>query len=137
MARNKPSPHHISPLDCIQTDLTCGIRLAGLIDILVFNPPYVPTASTEYDRETLRNTWAGGCDGMETTSRLWPHLRTLLSTDGVFYLVCVAGNSPDRIAAALGQLGFTCNTVLSRLAGREKLSVLRFTISTTSISKFP
>ena len=49
-------------------------RLEHAVDILVFNPPYVPT----YDEEMhaaqhdtgISGSWAGGADGMQVTDAL-------------------------------------------------------------------
>lgn len=46
-------------------------RLAGKVDVLVFNPPYVPTDEQEADgaqtEGALSAAWAGGLVGMTTT----------------------------------------------------------------------
>lgn len=49
-------------------------RLHGKIDVLVFNPPYVPTsvdeASYAQDERGIAGAWAGGEDGMRVTNVL-------------------------------------------------------------------
>jgi release factor glutamine methyltransferase len=44
------------------------------VDILLFNPPYVPTATDEasgaQSNADIAGSWAGGTDGMEITDRL-------------------------------------------------------------------
>lgn len=58
------------------TSLTSGLlsRLRCGVDVLVFNPPYVPTIDEEaYDAQDLGNlagAWAGGMDGMHVTNTL-------------------------------------------------------------------
>ena len=46
-------------------------RLKNSVDILLFNPPYVPTESEEayyaQSEMTLPGSWAGGTDGMQVT----------------------------------------------------------------------
>lgn len=46
-------------------------RLAGKVDVLVFNPPYVPTEEEEGDSAQIEGSlsaaWAGGAIGMTTT----------------------------------------------------------------------
>lgn len=58
------------------TSLTQSIypRLRHSIDILLFNPPYVPTDTSEADAAQLgadiAGAWAGGIDGMKVTDVL-------------------------------------------------------------------
>lgn len=49
-------------------------RLRNSVDVLVFNPPYVPTESEEaqegQEHGQISSSWAGGYDGMEVTNKL-------------------------------------------------------------------
>lgn len=49
-------------------------RLEHAVDILVFNPPYVPTYNEEMDAAQhdtgISGSWAGGADGMQVTNTL-------------------------------------------------------------------
>lgn len=49
-------------------------RLEHAVDILVFNPPYVPTYDEEMDAAQhdagISGSWAGGTDGMQVTDAL-------------------------------------------------------------------
>jgi release factor glutamine methyltransferase len=49
-------------------------RLGHAVDILVFNPPYVPTSDEEVDAAQIdagiAGSWAGGTDGMQVTDAL-------------------------------------------------------------------
>ncbi|KAI4529029.1 hypothetical protein K525DRAFT_182879 [Schizophyllum commune Loenen D] len=105
-------------------------RLKHSIDILLFNPPYVPTESEEayYAQSgmTLPGSWAGGTDGMQVTDLFLPDVPDLLSPNGRFYLVAVKQNNIQDIASRMGALGLDCETVLQRRAGREHLFILRF-----------
>ena len=51
-----------------------GYRLAHKIDVLLFNPPYVPTSEEEaygaQDSRGIGGAWAGGSDGMQITNVL-------------------------------------------------------------------
>ena len=71
---------HLSP---VLTNLTSGLlpRLEGSVDVLIFNPPYVETATEEREhaqegfhtgeeRNGIDKAWAGGIAGMEVTEKV-------------------------------------------------------------------
>lgn len=51
------------------TDLISGVALEGSVDILIFNPPYVPTPSEEVNSDGIEASWAGGLHGREVIDR--------------------------------------------------------------------
>ncbi|PYH90024.1 hypothetical protein BO71DRAFT_362281, partial [Aspergillus ellipticus CBS 707.79] len=98
------------------TDLISPLRPRS-IDILLFNPPYVPTPdlpilptpstssqtemtrSEKFDHESylLSLTYAGGRDGMETTERLLDAIPGVLAKRGVAYVLLCAQNRPREV----------------------------------------
>ncbi|KAG6003420.1 hypothetical protein E4U21_002053 [Claviceps maximensis] len=119
----------------------------SVIDVLVFNPPYVPTpempvrpkafdeeertGETSWDGDSylLGLAYAGGRDGMETTERLLDMLPGMLARRGCAYLLLCAQNRPDDVRARIRKFGreWRAETVGSsgKTAGWEKLQVLR------------
>ncbi|KAI0052901.1 S-adenosyl-L-methionine-dependent methyltransferase [Auriscalpium vulgare] len=107
-------------------------RLANSVDILLFNPPYVPTYEEEaIDAQhgaDLSGSWAGGSDGMRVTDILLGQVGNLLSPKGHFYLVAVKQNNIPEIQRLMqSEHGLRSQIVLQRRAGREHLFVLKFT----------
>ncbi|KAG6020148.1 hypothetical protein E4U41_002961 [Claviceps citrina] len=125
-------------------DLGSSCRPA-VVDVLVFNPPYVPTpampvrpeafddeggqTSWEGDSYLLGLAYAGGRDGMETTTRLVSALPGLLAPRGCAYLLLCAQNRPDRVREDICGFGpeWRVDVVGSsgKTAGWERLQVLR------------
>ncbi|CAG5136453.1 unnamed protein product [Candidula unifasciata] len=101
-------------------------RLAGTVDVLLFNPPYVVTPSSEIASADITASWAGGVRGREVTDKLLPKVKSLLSSNGVFYLVAIQENDIDDIQQLMCKNGFRMTCVASRRAGREFLTVLKF-----------
>ncbi|XP_067421737.1 methyltransferase N6AMT1 [Emydura macquarii macquarii] len=116
---------HIQP---VITDLVTGLlpRLNGKVDLLLFNPPYVVTPSEEVGSHGIEAAWAGGKNGREVVDRLFPLVPDLLSKGGLFYLVTIKENNPDEILETMKKYSLRGIRVLSRQAGRETLTVLKF-----------
>ncbi|KAG5981420.1 hypothetical protein E4U55_002953 [Claviceps digitariae] len=115
------------------------------IDVLVFNPPYVPTPEMPvrpeaFDEESAETSWdgdsyllglayAGGRDGMETTGRLLSMLPAMLARRGCAYLLLCAQNRPQDVRARIEAFGreWRAEVVASsgKTAGWERLQVLR------------
>ncbi|KAH9912255.1 S-adenosyl-L-methionine-dependent methyltransferase [Epithele typhae] len=106
-------------------------RLKHAVDLLLFNPPYVPTDAEEADAAQddagIAGAWAGGQDGMAITDVVLDQVENLLSPRGRFYLVAVKQNDIQGICGRmLTQHGLRGEVALQRRAGREHLYVLRF-----------
>ncbi|KAK6464678.1 S-adenosyl-L-methionine-dependent methyltransferase [Scheffersomyces coipomensis] len=120
-------------VDSCQMNLTSAIK-SETIDLLVFNPPYVPaTEVPDIPNDPEDDTWLdlallGGEDGMVTTWKLLDDLDTILSpTKGVAYILFCARNNPDKVAEIMRSRGWNVETVILRKAGWEVLSILKFT----------
>lgn len=118
----------------IQGDLaTCLIeRLAGSVDLLVCNPPYVATPDS--GGRGLSAAWAGG--GRQGRGAVIdPLIRQLssglLSPNGVAYVIVEQCNRPDEVASFARSLGLEASVVVGRRAGRELLAVLKFGLPRT------
>lgn len=116
-------------VDVVQADLVSTIRPRS-IDILLFNPPYVPTPNEEISGTGIEVSWAGGEDGRVVIDRLLPMVSSVLSATGVFYMILVEENKPKEVVRELGDLGFASNIVLKRRASNELLMVLKAIRST-------
>ncbi|CAK7214458.1 S-adenosylmethionine-dependent methyltransferase [Sporothrix curviconia] len=103
-------------LGAVRADLVAVLR-PGQVDVLLFNPPYVPTPSVPAndncaaaaaaddsadavfarDSHLLELAYAGGHDGMETTDRLLAALPDVLSARGCAYILLCAQNRPEAV----------------------------------------
>jgi release factor glutamine methyltransferase len=122
--------HDCSPRsDVVASESLCSFKSSLSFDIILANPPYVPTSTEELseslailragrqkpvldsagDRETesaaFTLTWAGGEDGIEMTKKMLRAALGHLSLDrGRLYLVVVAENHPDVLKAYATEL---------------------------------
>lgn len=117
--------------DTLQMSLNLGIR-PKVIDVLVFNPPYVPAETVpEIPTDKEDYTWLdlallGGEDGMEVTWIVLLNLDKILSPEGAAYILFCARNNPDQVQHVMQKRGWKTRTIEKRKAGWEVLSVIEF-----------
>ena len=141
-------------LSTVQADLGSAVRPHS-VDVLVFNPPYVPSAELpelirsnianrisnnsstsssegrfEEDSHSLSLSYAGGKDGMEVTNRLLDQLPKLLSLDrGTAYVLLCKQNKPEQVMERVRCWGSSWAVDVvgrsGKTGGWEKLQVLR------------
>ncbi|KAK7908125.1 hypothetical protein PG985_015428 [Apiospora marii] len=134
-------------LGAMQGDLTAPLR-DGSVDVLIFNPPYVPTEELprqptatdmvtsetaptfQDDSYLLSLSYAGGADGMEITDLLIGRLGEVLAPRrGCAYVLLCAQNKPEAVKARVRGFGseWRAETVGSsgKQAGWEKLQIVR------------
>lgn len=142
-------------VDVINMDLLSAFK-KHKIDLLIFNPPYVPTSHNEheenlqehkkfYDKEAVKEfdkgnkmlikSWAGGKDGCEIIDRLLKDLKDILSSNGIFYLLLIKENKPEEIRKRLEILGFSSEKTIDRKIRGEHLLVLKIHHKTKQLSK--
>ncbi|TFB06262.1 eRF1 methyltransferase catalytic subunit MTQ2 [Trichoderma ghanense] len=141
----KQVPHGMY-LGSVMGDLAAPLK-PNSVDVLVFNPPYVPTSEMPSRPETFKEevsssetsfdddsyllalSYAGGADGMETTDRLIAGLHEVLSPRGCAYVLLCAQNKPEAVKERIRGMegGWRAETVGSsgKTAGWEKLQIVR------------
>ena len=128
-ARRTGAANGVPRLEVVRGDLAEALaaRLAGHVDVLVFNPPYVPTPSDEVGSDGIEAAWAGGADGREVIDRLLPRVGALLRRPrGRFYMVLVEENRPADVAKILATQGLSASCVVKKRARNEHLAIYRY-----------
>jgi len=97
------------------------------VDVLIFNPPYVPTSDDEVGSTGIEASWAGGKNGRTVLDRALPQISMLLSRPyGVAFIITIDENNPEEIATIMLQrYQIQVTPVLRRRARNEFLSVLK------------
>lgn len=110
-------------LDLVRADLLDGID--GPFDLIVSNPPYVPSDET---RELLAQGWGepalaldGGADGLDLIRTLITQARARLVPGGIL-LIEADGSQTGKIRAMLTEAGFAGTETWRDLAGIERVS---------------
>mmetsp|Transcript_32643 Transcript_32643/g.80813 ORF Transcript_32643/g.80813 Transcript_32643/m.80813 type:complete len:229 (-) Transcript_32643:298-984(-) len=112
--------------DGLQGDLFRAIRPRQTFDMMLFNPPYVPSPAEEMCEGGIAAAWAGGVDGREVIDRFIQQAPDHLADGGCIYLLSERRNKPEEIRQLFKQKGFCSEEVLHRRAQNELLNVTRF-----------
>lgn len=105
--------------------------LAGRFDLIVSNPPYIPsgeiaTLSVEVREHDPLLALDGGTDGLEPYRLLASSLPLLLAPEGIIVFEIGAGQGPD-VVALMRVGGFECRGSRNDLGGHER--ALIFTLA--------
>mmetsp|Transcript_23131 Transcript_23131/g.35678 ORF Transcript_23131/g.35678 Transcript_23131/m.35678 type:complete len:281 (+) Transcript_23131:74-916(+) len=116
----------IDSFEAVQCDLASSLlpRFEGNADVVLFNPPYVPTPDDEVGSNGIEASWAGGQHGRRVVDRAIPQIAQLLRRPtGVGYLITVDDNIPEELAALFQEHGLSMVPLMRRKASNEYLSV--------------
>jgi release factor glutamine methyltransferase len=138
----RTAERNLASVDAILTCLADGLPAdRRLFDVILFNPPYVPTECLcplarrpcrqgidKCDPETLLEaSWAGGADGRYWIDKVMGKVDGLLSDRGVFYMIALDANKPAQLLQwAQTEWNLKSSVVMRRKAGCESLNVLKF-----------
>jgi release factor glutamine methyltransferase len=108
-------------------DWTRGIE--GRFDLIVSNPPYIPTVDLPRLPREVRNfdPWLaldGGIDGLAAYRRILPESRRLLAPGG-WLLVELGAGQAAKVTAVASQCGFTDVRTYQDLAGANRVAAIR------------
>ncbi len=127
---------NLKSIDFVECDLATPLLedKEGTVDVLLFNPPYVPTEDSEVSGNGIEISWAGGTDGRLVVDRALPQIAKLLRRPtGVCYMITVDDNRPCEMATILKQsYGLNMVPLVRRRARNEYLSVQKISWMTTT-----
>ncbi|EEF29677.1 n6-DNA-methyltransferase, putative [Ricinus communis] len=114
--------------ELISTDIASGLekRLQGMVDVMVVNPPYVPTPEDEVGCEGIASAWAGGENGRKVIDRILHVADCLLSEKGWLYMVTITCNDPSQLCLKMRKKGYASRIVVQRSTEEESLHIIKF-----------
>lgn len=127
--------HNQSSIQIVNTDLAESLvdRLENKVDLLIFNPPYVPTSINETEANSINKinlSWAGGSDGRQLIDKFLKDYvpRMLSMPDGVVYLVALDKNNIHELLNYYSSTEYNIkgSVVNERKAGIERLSIIKY-----------
>lgn len=104
-------------IEVIRTDMFNGLKAEPCFDMIIFNPPYLPTSDDEKVPGWLNYAFDGGSDGRAAVERFLDEVCEYLVSDGVILLLVSSLTGIEYVSSRMDALGFDVEIV-----GREKCS---------------
>jgi release factor glutamine methyltransferase len=114
-------------LTVVEGDLLAA--LPGPFDLVVFNPPYLPTAPDEIVPGPLNLAFDGGPDGNTTVLRFAAQVAALRPPPGTVLVVHSSLSDPAPLDAALGAAGYSADIMMDESHFFERLAVRRYRLA--------
>jgi release factor glutamine methyltransferase len=112
-------------VEVVRTDLVAG--LCATFDLIVFNPPYLPTRKEERIEDWLERALDGGPSGREVIERFVRDIKRVLAPEGRILLCISSLTGIEAIQDLILHQGFHGRIVQSTGIGGEELLVVRLT----------
>jgi release factor glutamine methyltransferase len=110
-------------IEVVRTDLVCGLR--GAFDLILFNPPYLPTQPEERMDDWLEYALDGGKNGRAVIERFALTVDDVLAPEGrILLLISSLTGLPDVQGLFAGQ-GYSAGIAMQQDVEGEVLYVLK------------
>jgi len=125
---NVKDKYNLEKMKVVYSNLFDSIDDNEKFDLIVFNPPYVPTEDLEKEDDSINGydlAVNGGKDGREIIDSFLEKLPNHLEREGVCYLLVSSLNNPVEIIENFKQKKLNAEIVNSKKLFFEELFVLR------------
>ena len=110
-------------VDVVRGDLFSGIR--STFDLILFNPPYLPTQPDERIDDWLEFALDGGVSGRAVIERFAAEVDRVLAPGGRIMLLISSLTGFDEVSELFVRNGFSVERVFQQTVEDEELYVLR------------
>lgn len=112
-----------SKAEFIESDLFS--KISGKFDVILFNPPYLPTNEEDRVRGELNRAFDGGADGRAVLSRFLAIFAEYLEPNGSLFLVQSSLNGLEETKSILEKQGFKTEIIDRQEFFFEKLFLIK------------
>ena len=116
---------HAQGIDVIRTDLFAGLK--GLFDLVVFNPPYLPTKADERIDDWLEYALDGGESGRVVIGRFAGEVSRVLAPQGRILVLISSLTGLPEVTELFTKNGYPVAVIREQVVEDETLYVLRMT----------
>ncbi len=110
-------------LEVIRTDLARGLRRS--CDLVIFNPPYLPTRDEEKIDDWLEYALDGGPDGRTVIARFASDVETVLAPGGRVLLLLSSLTGTEAVIQIFEHAGYQVEIVGRRTVYNEEILVIK------------
>jgi release factor glutamine methyltransferase len=110
-------------VEVVQDDLFCGIRSS--FDVILFNPPYLPTQPEERINDWLEYALDGGLNGRVVIERFSEQVGRVLAPGGRILLLISSLTGLPEVRDLFFEAGFVSEILLKKKIEDETLYVLK------------
>ena len=110
-------------VDVVQSDLFYGIR--STFDLILFNPPYLPTQPEERIDDWLEHALNGGENGRVVIERFTEHVGQVLAPGGRILLLISSLTGLPEVRNLFFRSGFKSEILVKKIVEDETLYVLK------------
>ncbi|MEN6396784.1 MAG: HemK2/MTQ2 family protein methyltransferase [Methanoregula sp.] len=110
-------------LNVVRNDLCSGLR--GSFDLILFNPPYLPTQPDERIDDWLEYALDGGATGRSVIERFAEGVLEILAPNGRILLLVSSLTGLREVGELFTRRGFVTEVVREQIIEDETLSVIR------------
>jgi release factor glutamine methyltransferase len=115
-------------VEVIRTDLFRGLKPGSQkasFDLILFNPPYLPTSEEEKVPGWLNYAFDGGTSGRETLDRFFDAVRNYLKPGGKILVLISSITGLEAVKERMIKMGLEVDVVLRKKVSFEELMVVR------------
>ncbi|MHC1754673.1 MAG: HemK2/MTQ2 family protein methyltransferase [Methanosarcina sp.] len=115
-------------VEVIRTDLFRGLKpgsQTASFDLILFNPPYLPTSEEEKVPGWLNYAFDGGTSGRETLDRFLSEVRNYLKPYGKILILISSITGLEAVKEKMMKIGFEVDIVRRKKISFEELMVIR------------
>lgn len=111
-------------IEVIRTDMFGGLRSGPIFDLIIFNPPYLPTSDEEKVPGWLNYAFDGGMDGRAAVERFLDEAGEYLALNGMILLLVSSLTGIEHVKTKMKSAGFDVNVAGRARCFYEELVVL-------------
>ena len=119
-------------VEVIRTDLFNGLKKGiqgAFFDLILFNPPYLPTSEDEKVPGWLNYAFDGGTSGRETLDRFLGEVRDYLKPGGKILVLISSITGFEAVKEKMMKRGFEVDVIRRKKVSFEELIVVKGKIS--------